>query len=288
MKIGILAGSRGAATDNLMRPLRDCLQDLGHTVELACPDENTKIEYHELDILHVSYIGYLPDICARPPTTLQVHHIDPTKNSEYLLDVARISPDKIIVHDSYWAQHLGIHGIMNVRVIPHAFDYSRFPVLPYPETFSLGILGTDYPYKRFDVVREVAEDLNIPLIDGARKDPLESASPSWIDDPLEFYGQVSCYVVSTFLDTGPLPPQEALCCGRPVISTYTGLMPNIVIQGDNGGFFDGTHEDLTRAVVEARDNYQTLAQGARATVLPDVETAARQYEAVFREVLEDA
>jgi glycosyltransferase involved in cell wall biosynthesis len=61
--------------------------------------------------------------------------------------------------------------------------------------------------------------------------------------------------------------REALACGKPVVATRRGILPEIITEGENGLLIDETAESLTDAMIELwtdRSRLKRLAGNARA------------------------
>src|SRR3989304_7844220 len=109
------------------------------------------------------------------------------------------------------------------------------------------------------------------------------------EDLLATYRNMSCYVVASFNDGGPLPPQEALLCGRPVVTTHVGMMPQVVREGCNGEFHDGSAIDMARAIKHVKANYDKyygFIERNREDMLPKIEDVATRWVKMWEDVLE--
>ena len=107
-----------------------------------------------------------------------------------------------------------------------------------------------------------------------------------IDMPGEFFSRIHCYVNASFCEGGPLPPQQALLCGRPVITTRTGFIESLVSPGWNGHFFDGSVTDLFTAINSVREDYEGLARRAAEIRLPTVSAVSAHYLTLWQKVVE--
>jgi glycosyltransferase involved in cell wall biosynthesis len=56
------------------------------------------------------------------------------------------------------------------------------------------------------------------------------------------------FVMNSLSEGGPRVLLEALACGIPVISTRVGIAPDVIRDGENGVFTDGTFADVSRAI----------------------------------------
>ena len=299
MRINVIGSSTATAIDNIMRPLAWQLQKHGHDIRYY---RMPRPGLNECDFLHFGWWRLIHAVLlkskeetggVRPtvPFTAHLHHLEAAKEAQFVEAQPLLKEAGClgyIVSDSYWKQRLGALGITNAWQIPQAFDHSRFHPLPLPEEFTVGWLGTNYPYKRFDTARLAVQLAGVASVDNGRRDLLEKGSPEWLGSALDFHRRISAYIVTTFTDTGPLPPQEAMLCGRPVITTTMGMMRDLVAHKVNGYVFDGSVEDLAVAIHWVRDHLTELHENVLATTLlrlPALAAVTRQYEDLFQRLL---
>lgn len=84
------------------------------------------------------------------------------------------------------------------------------------------------------------------------------------DGMLAFYRDIDVYVCASRSEGAPNPCLEASACGVPVVTTRVGSMPELIVDGENGSFFDGTPGDLAAKLALLRDAPDLSAQwGAR-------------------------
>jgi len=73
------------------------------------------------------------------------------------------------------------------------------------------------------------------------------------DEMLEFYHDIDVYVCASRSEGTPNPCLEAAACGVPVVTTRVGNMPELILEGENGLFFDGTVNGLAEKLSLLRD-----------------------------------
>jgi glycosyltransferase involved in cell wall biosynthesis len=73
------------------------------------------------------------------------------------------------------------------------------------------------------------------------------------DEMLDFYRDLDVYVCASRSEGTPNPCLEAAACGVPLVTTRVGNMPELVREGENGLFFDGTAEALADKLTLLRD-----------------------------------
>lgn len=74
-----------------------------------------------------------------------------------------------------------------------------------------------------------------------------------LDEMPDFYRNLDVYVCASVSEGTPNPCLEAAACGVPLVTTRVGNMPELIRDGDNGLFFDGTVEGLTNKLALLRD-----------------------------------
>lgn len=292
MKIAIINTWNGGAVHNIMYPLSLELSKRGHECDYITRRQieitsNFDLSFSSYDIVHVGYFMNLNFIFQdiEVPYTCNVHHIPHEHLNRYAGDLYKWSPAEIVVSDPFAARQLGQVGIYNTTEIPYSFDHSPYKLLPYPDEFTIGYLGCDYNIKRFDVIQAAAFKAKVKSNGIARKTLNEEENFKNHSDILDLYKNISCYIVASFNDGGPLPPQEALLCGRPVLTTKVGMMPQIISHGYNGLYHNGSVEGITSSILEAKREFDKLKHGAQATTLPSVEETTTLYERLFEKVV---
>ncbi|MDB6164520.1 MAG: hypothetical protein JWL98_1952, partial [Xanthomonadaceae bacterium] len=81
---------------------------------------------------------------------------------------------------------------------------------------------------------------------------------------LAFYRDIDVYVCASHSEGTPNPCLEAAACGVPVVTTPVGNMPELIVDGENGCFFDGTAHGLAEKLALLRDSPALTSQwGAR-------------------------
>ena len=300
MKIAFLNTWRGGAVYNITKPIVDELNKrddveaeiiLMREVNLMPAFDRTFGEY---DLVHFSYfdnIGYfIQDI--EVPFTCGVHHL-PHKSLEW--NAGRLnswSPRHIVVSESFSARQLGQLGIYNTSIIPYVIDWRRYPIMPLPQEFTAGYLGCDYNLKRFKTIEQACDIANVKC-EGIGRETLNEEEGYLDDDVISnLYKDMSCYVVASFDDGGPLPPQEALLCGRPVVSTRVGMMPQILKEGNIGVFHNGSASDMARAIIVVQHRLDEMCYRIKnlreaGMLLPCAKDAAEDWLEMFEEVLDN-
>ena len=299
MKVALVTSWPGGAVYNVLQPLVSELQELGVDAQLvhystANPDEKkdlyTAIDViSDCDLVHYGWIGYAPFFKDQVfiPATAGIHHIPDGRLDSTVRLLLDLNIKRVVVSELFSLRQLGQVGWTNTTIIPYVFDHSKFRHMPPPANFTVGVLGCDYALKRFSIAKQAAKIAKVQFNSYARD--VVDERVGWVpqDNVLQFYKSISCYIETTFDSGGSLPPQEALLCGRPVIATHVGMMPQIIKHGVNGVFFDGGVSDCVKAIDTVQHNYDELCDGAMATKLPLAEDIAPRWVEMWEEVLSD-
>lgn len=109
------------------------------------------------------------------------------------------------------------------------------------------------------------------------------------DEMLDFYRELDVYVCASRSEGTPNPCLEAAACGVPVVSTWVGNMPELIVDGKNGYLYDGSVQELANRLAWLRDSPPLTAQLAgcmRETIEAwDWRIQAQNYAAMFESLL---
>jgi hypothetical protein len=185
-----------------------------------------------------------------------------------MLDRAVKRADAMYALNHESALALGRHcGRNSVFVCSDGVDLDMFPLLPLPETFTVGWNGNvDHgPTKGVEIIREACQLAGVPFVMRTRPKTVEPHA-----NVLDFYKQISVYACASESEGTPLPVLEALACGRPVISTAVGIVPELYCDiGDEIFAVARTVESFTLAIKYAyrerlRVSLRDVVPGCRA------------------------
>lgn len=182
--------------------------------------------------------------------------------------------------------HYTPNGVDTTFFQPPSEGRSRFAAAPLRVGWAGSLSNQGPSQRRFHDVIEPA----IAAVPGAE---LRAAirEERWRnrDEMLTFYWDLDVYVCASRSEGTPNTCLEAAACGVPLVTTRVGNMPELVRDGENGLFFDGTAEDLARKLTLLRDDpalASTLAARMRETIRAwDWSVQAENYARLFDSVL---
>lgn len=205
-------------------------------------------------------------------------------------------------HARYLAEHEGCPA-NKVRVVPNGVDVERFRPLPPDAALraELGlpsaapvaaIIAALRPEKNHELflrsaalIRQSRPDAHFLIVgDGARRPSLEAMSSELgLNGHVHFLGTRSdvpqllsladVVMLTSHMEANPVSILEALACGKPVVATRVGSIPESVHDGENGYLVSpGDVSALAARVVELFDNRalaRRLGQAGRQSVVDD-------------------
>ena len=84
--------------------------------------------------------------------------------------------------------------------------------------------------------------------------PLSRAAFKYSHDKMSiYYSTLFAYVCASDSEGGPLPILEAMATGIPVVTTNVGLVPEVIVDGQNGFIVERTSEAIAQALRRLRD-----------------------------------
>lgn len=166
---------------------------------------------------------------------------------------------------------------------PNGVNTSLFRPLKHEHDFTIGFAGNSkHPgEKGVSLIVEAAKQCGV-------KYKVADRQVKWIpheEMPL-FYREIDTYVCMSATEGMPNSVLEAISCGKPVISTRVGGVPELVEEGVNGVFVERSVESLVRAINKLKDcpdlqRYMAQQARERAVSQFDWEQRVLGYEKFF-------
>jgi glycosyltransferase involved in cell wall biosynthesis len=189
-----------------------------------------------------------------------------------------------------------IYGRESIVVPPPVDDrFFLVPVTHQSERKTYLAVGRLVPYKRFDLLIDVANDLKLPLLiagTGQEESRLKRMAGPTVtfagfvadDDLPSLYAKAKAVLFPPYEDAG-IVPLEAQACGTPVIAYDKGGALDSIKAGETGLFFNAQTAESLKAAIQ---------QFEKLTFDPDtIRKHARQFSSSgfreqIRQIVEDA
>ncbi len=195
-----------------------------------------------------------------------------------------------------------------VRVIRNGGLFPPMTLSSRGEYFHIGTVGRMVPIKGFELFLEVAVALRREtrfvrfsiLGDGPLRDELarraavlnisdcvEFVAPR--RDPFPYYRSLDLYLNTSLHEGLPLSVVEAMACGKPVVSSAVGGIPEIVVHGEHGFLVDGREPGrFTEVCLKLmRDDRLRRGMGERAAAVANSRLSAPAMAEAYRRLYDD-
>jgi len=190
-----------------------------------------------------------------------------------------------IVYHPMFVSLFGQLGVENVFYAPLSKDYSdlRALQLPLPEVFTVGTMGTDNPIRRIHITEAAARLAGVQCHIITYSEHRTTFPLNPVED---FLSKISLYIHCGFANIDSMNARDALCVGRPVVTTRVPGLGDLIEPGVNGMFYDGTPEGAAAAIGTCRPRLEDMSRNARITSMVTPSEVASYYERCWSEVLE--
>lgn len=94
------------------------------------------------------------------------------------------------------------------------------------------------------------------------------------EDMVKFYNSVDVFLCTSITEGAPLPPIEAMACGRPVVTTAVGDMPRLVDHNVNGFLVDDYDDEESAISAAEMASFYLLSYAKDRTMLEQHSQAA--------------
>ena len=155
-----------------------------------------------------------------------------------------------------------------IELTEDGVDLELFTPQPFPEEFTVGWTGNRIyeklglgDLKGVGMIEEACKLAGVPLViqDKQVRQLTQEQMPE------EFYRKISCYCCASRIEGTPNPVLESLACGRCVVSTAVGVVPQVVRGHCNGFLAKPTVESLADGITRAK-GVGTRSEYCRASV----------------------
>ena len=173
---------------------------------------------------------------------------------------------------------------------PNGVESSIFFPSPLPERGPLRLMWVGNPSVKHHGDNKGFNSIVQPVVDSfdAEQVTLHTATP---ESPVaresmgDFYRSNHVLICTSKHEGGPLPIVEALACGRPVISTKVGIVPEVVQHESNGLLIQRSRQSLRKAIQKLLDEpklLESLANQSSASIKTRLASeTAQHYRTMF-------
>lgn len=276
-----------SGTESVLLAVAEALESFGHTVDTVVTEGGKETGWVEdaslmcYDVAHFwNTRAQIPFKDAAIPWGVTIHGFLFGAEAGYLSWLREAEPDWIHTMDPYVQQFLGRHHLYSLRT-PQVISRRSWHPLPPPEEFTLGFCGECPDFDGFDIITEIGTRAGVRVFG-------HNASKEWIPKAKmneKLFAHVSVFAVWQFGACGPVTAQEALLCGRPVLTTRTETMEQVLRHGEEGRFFDGSVEDGVRHLRVIQNDYERMSRLAPRVKLNDPQRVAETFIKKWRELL---
>jgi hypothetical protein len=277
-----MSNRKGSAISHVLEPVARALD-----IDIFYYPYEDMDDMRDYDLVHIGYIGLAEDkgfLHEIATVTANVWNISVAKTPIWASTNFMAEWDHFIVDDTTTYQTLGQLGASNITLIPLAFEHSHFKPLPTPDSeFTVGVFCNNYPSKRYHVVYEACELAGVRCFCQV----LDCNRTHYSLNPIEdVYKHIHVLAHASYTDTNSMPVQEALLCGRPVLSTHNFGVHRVLRDGLNGYFYGGSAGELAEKILMAKERYEELREGVlHHTPKPPLEEAINGYRDLFGRLL---
>lgn len=172
-------------------------------------------------------------------------------------------PDQYIANSNFVSWRIKKYYNKEAVVIYPPVSAEKFYISPKTEKYYL-MVGRALPYKRFDIVIQAFNNLELPLKvigKGPEMDKLKKNAKDnieflgYLDDKKisDYYSKCQAFVFPSEEDFG-ITPLEAMASGRPVIAFRGGGALESVLENKTGLFFN---EQTSRSIIEVVKDFNS-------------------------------
>tara|TARA_R110002111_G_C6005195_1_gene373764 strand:+ start:7092 stop:7982 length:891 start_codon:yes stop_codon:yes gene_type:complete len=197
----------------------------------------------------------------------------------------------IVINEELWRRVIPFMKIP-VFKLSYGIDSTYFNPKPLPKNLIFGWCGnsnaspTQDDFKGFQTLRKVCQKLDVPFIE------LSHEGRVGLYEVVEhYYSKVAVHICFSVSEGDNNPLREALCCGRPVITTPVGTVANLVSHNLNGLIINRDSIELANSIryfVENPNEVRRMSQNC--SILSKTESwnsKAPLWETAFKMMIEN-
>ncbi|MDA8839631.1 glycosyltransferase family 4 protein [Candidatus Poseidonia alphae] len=153
---------------------------------------------------------------------------------------------------------------------PNGIESSIFFEGELPPTDELRFMWVGNPGSAHHGINKGFHTIIKPVLDefaerGVRLVTATPENPVLRENMGDFYRANHVLLCASSHEGGPMPIVEALACGRPVITTEVGIVPEIVEDGKNGLIFTRSRTGLRNMILKISENRRLISKMGKYT-----------------------
>ena len=148
---------------------------------------------------------------------------------------------------------------------PNGIESSIFFATELPSTDELRFMWVGNPGSAHHGINKGFHTIIKPVLDeffesGVRLVTATPENPVLRENMGDFYRANHVLLCASSHEGGPMPIVEALACGRPVVTTEVGIVPEIVEDGKNGLIFARSRTGLRNMILKISENRSLISE----------------------------
>jgi glycosyltransferase involved in cell wall biosynthesis len=273
VKFLCIVDKKGRIQCNRLKKLETLCRNISFTIQ----DINSKSSPSKFDKVYYSHFSLLRKKPFNGPKLASITSHKCFRDMQGTLKALK-SFEAISVNNTILLQHFKKH-INNLYYTPNGVDTSFFVPPSFMPDFSsklvIGWVGNkDRDVKNYATVlkplikRMKSKSFEFKVVASSKGDKESNLlKPVQMRD---YYQSLDVFLVTSSAEGTPNPALEALACGVPVITTRVGNMIEIVNDGKNSFFVDGSiksYERKLQNIFVLGEDYKTVRLTARKSIL---------------------
>lgn len=248
---------------------------------------NPKIDFSKYDLIYPFYIGqhvFVKNILSEKKVCTGIFSHDSWKD-KFEEAVENLKLYKAVTAGNPELYEIFSKKLNNVFYTPTGVNAGFFKPLPKKSNeFTVGWCGNPERsvkgYEEFVV--PACKKAGIKLLTAS---PGKNFVPR--ENLPEFYSKIDCLLCTSESEGGaPNPNFEAASCGKAIITTNVGLMPEFIYEGNNGFFIERNIRNISKTLTKLKNDpalCKKLGLNARKAILEkwDWNIMINNYEKVF-------
>jgi len=256
MNILCITDKKGRIQYNRMVMFKSMMKD--HNIDVVTIGDRNSIDFSKYDVVYYSHFA----IANRVPCGCKIRKLASVTSHKCLTDIRKTVKqlnafDSVSVNNTILFKALSPH-VRNLQYTPNGVDTDFFVYKEKDrnDKITVGWVGNrDRAAKRYKaILRPLIKRCNFcnfRIVAPSKSDPTSELLTR--EQMRDFYYDIDFFVVTSDAEGTPNPALEAMACGVPVVSSRVGNMVEIIRDGENGRFVNGSLGSYVVALSELSD-----------------------------------